>query len=50
FRSKNLYKEITNKLELYKYILPRMYSRSDFDTKMFIDLVIKNISNTSKLN
>ncbi|CAG8685492.1 23372_t:CDS:2 [Gigaspora rosea] len=41
-RPKNLYKEITKKLELYKYILPRIYSRSDFDTKTFIDLVNKN--------
>ncbi|CAG8825816.1 6587_t:CDS:1, partial [Gigaspora margarita] len=50
FRPKNLYKEITKKLELYNYILPRIYSRSDFDTKTFIDLVIKNTSDTSKLN
>ncbi|KAF0405613.1 hypothetical protein F8M41_008908 [Gigaspora margarita] len=47
FRPKILYKLITKKLELYKYILPIIYSSND---KTFIDLVIKNTSNTSKLN
>ncbi|CAG8836029.1 12711_t:CDS:1 [Gigaspora margarita] len=50
FCSENLYKMITKKLELYKYILLIIYSSNDFDTKTFIDLVIKNTSNTSKLN
>ncbi|CAG8804991.1 44262_t:CDS:1 [Gigaspora margarita] len=50
FHPENLYKMITKKLELYKYILPIIYSSNNFDTKTFIDLVIKNTSNTSKLN
>ncbi|CAG8610617.1 2688_t:CDS:1 [Dentiscutata heterogama] len=50
FHSQYLYKEITEKLNLFKYIVTRIYSKDDFDTKAFIDLVIKNIRDTSKLH